>query len=163
MYNVDSNLKPHLSLKLMVNRINVVVGLLEVQNQQQLRFGALDSTIHIDEKPLKIRLCPGNEYPGDDTAQHNSHIPKIMFLAAIGKPHNLPDATEFDGNIGIWPFVGEVEAQRSSQNRARGTTELKGANVTAEDFLKMVTKRGGLLEKKGGEMTGNSFPIVVTH
>ena len=30
----------------------------------------------------------------------------------------------------------EVEAQRSLNNRAKGTTELKAVNVTAEDFLK---------------------------
>ena len=69
-----------------------------------------------------------------------------MFLAAIGKPHTLPDGTAFDGKIGIWPFAEEVEAQRSSKKRTRGTIELKGVNVTAEDFLKMVTKRGGLLD-----------------
>ena len=75
MYNVDSYLKPHLSLKQMVNRINYVVGLLEVHNQHIRRFGTHELTIHIDEKwfyvvPLKrkIRLYPGDEYPGDDTA-----------------------------------------------------------------------------------------------
>ena len=41
-----------------------------------------------------------NKYPEDNTDQHNkSHIPKIMFLAAIGKPHMLPDKIKFVGKI----------------------------------------------------------------
>ena len=84
-------------------------------------------------------MYPGDDYPGDETAQHKSHIPRVLFLAAIGKPHAL---CEFDGKVGIWPFVEDVESQRSSKNRAQGTVELKGINVTA-DFFEMVTKRGG--------------------
>ena len=60
----------------------------------------------------KVRIYPEDEYPGDDTAQHKSHIPKIMFLAAIGKPHTLPDGTQFNGKIGIWPLTDNVEAAR---------------------------------------------------
>ena len=56
------------------------------------------------------------EYPGDDTTHHKSHIPKIMFLCAIGVPHTRPDGTESDGKIGIWPFVEEVPGQRASKN-----------------------------------------------
>ena len=105
----------------------------------------------------KIRLYPGDDYPGDDTAQHKSHIPKNMFLAAIGKPHTLPDGKDFDGKIGIWPFVEEREAQRLSKNRARGTIELRGVNVTAEDFLKMVTKRSGLVDTIKGSWLRSSI------
>ena len=153
MYNVVSYLKPHLSLKQMVRRINFVLALITSHNRHISTFGRYELTIDVDEKwfyvvPLKkkIRLYPGDEYPGDDTAQHKSHIPRIMFLAAVGKPHTLPDGTEFDGKIGIWPFVEDVEAQRSSKNRIQGTAELKGINVTAEDFFRMVIMRGGLLD-----------------
>ena len=116
MYNVDSYLKPHLTIKQMINRVKFVLALLRNHNQSVSTFGDQNLTIDIGEKwfyvvPMKrtIRMCPEDEYPGDDTAQHKSHIPKIMFLAAIGKPHTLPDGTQFNGKIGIWPFIENVE------------------------------------------------------
>ena len=69
-----------------------------------------------------------------------------MFLAAIGKPHTLPDGTEFSGKVGIWPFVENVEAARGSKNRPHGTLETKGANVHADSFYNMVVRRVGLLD-----------------
>ena len=57
-----------------------------------------------DPKMYPVDEYPGDtvdEYPMDDTAQHKSHIPKIMFLAAIVKPHMLSDGTQFNGIIGI--------------------------------------------------------------
>ena len=50
----------------------------------------------------KIRLYPGDDYPGNDTAQHKSHIPKITVLAAYSEPHSFPDETTFEGKVGIW-------------------------------------------------------------
>ena len=38
----------------------------------------------------------------------------------------------------VMPFVEDVEAQRSSTNRVQGTVELKGINVTPEDFFQRV-------------------------
>ena len=106
MYNVDSYLKPHLTIKQMVNRVKFVLALLGSHNQSVSTLGDQKLTIDIDEKwfyvvPMKrnIRMYPEDEYPGDDTAQHKSHIPKIVFLAAIGKPHTLPDGTQFIGKI----------------------------------------------------------------
>ena len=46
-------------------------------------------------------MYPGDDYPSDDTAQHQSHIPIMMFLATVGKPHTLPDGAEFDGKVGL--------------------------------------------------------------
>ena len=91
-------------------------------------------------------MYPEDEYPGDDTAQHKSHNPKFMFLAAIGKPHTLPDGTQFNGKIGIWPFTENVEAARGSKNHSRGTMEIRGVNASATSFYNMVIKRGGLLD-----------------
>ena len=91
-------------------------------------------------------MYPEDEYPGDDTAQHKSHIPKIMFLAAIGKPHTLPDGTQCNGKIGTWPFTKSVEAARWSKSHSRGTMEVRGVNASTTLFCNMVIKRGGLLD-----------------
>ena len=153
MYNVDSYLKPHLTMKQMVNRVKFALALLSSHNRSVSTFGDQNLTIDIDEKwfyvvPMKrkIRMYPEDEYPGDDTAQHKSHTPKIMFLAAIGKPHMLPDGTQFNGKIGIWPFTEHVEAARWSKIRSRGTMEIRGVNASATLSYNMVIKRGGLLD-----------------
>ena len=175
MYNVDSHLKPHLSLRHMVKRVQFVHALLTGHNQATSTFDDFNLTIDIDEKwfyvvPMKrkIRMYPEDEYPGDDTPQHKAHIPKIMFLAAIGKPHTLPDGTEFSGKVGIWPFVENVEAARESKNRPRGTLETKGANVDADSFYNMVVKRGGLLDSikrklRAAKHLQIQFALMVPH
>ena len=65
----------------MVNRVKFVLPV--------STYGDQNLTIDIDNKwfyvvPMKrkIQMYPDDECPGDDTAQHMSHIPKIMFLAA---------------------------------------------------------------------------------
>jgi hypothetical protein len=45
-----------------------------------------------------------------------------MFLCALARPRFDDNGNcTFDGKIGMWPFVEEVEAQRRSENRPRGT------------------------------------------
>ena len=52
-----------------------------------------------------------------------------MFLAAVGRHHKRPNGTHFCGLVGVWPFVREGIAARSSKNRAGGETELKLVSV----------------------------------
>ena len=62
-----------------------------------------------------------------------------MFLTAVAKPrYNEDGEMTFDGKLGIWLFVVQTEAQRTSQNRDRGTIELKPVKVTrpvCRDYL----------------------------
>ncbi len=45
-----------------------------------------------------------------------------MFLCALARPRFDDNGNcTFDEKIGMWPFVEEVEAQRRSDNRPRGT------------------------------------------
>ena len=46
-------------------------------------------------------MFPGDDYPGDDTVHHKSHVPKIKFLCAVGIPPHRPDGSFFDGKIGV--------------------------------------------------------------
>ena len=90
MYIEDSYLIPHLIVKQMVNRVKFVLALLSSHNQSVSTFGDRNVTIDIDEKWLylvpmtqKIRMYSYDEYPGDCTAQHKSHNPKIMILVVV--------------------------------------------------------------------------------
>ena len=50
MYNVDSYLKPHLTIKQMVNRVKFALALLGGHNQSVCTFGDQNLTIDEDEK-----------------------------------------------------------------------------------------------------------------
>jgi hypothetical protein len=84
----------------------------------------------------KIYLVEGEEAPQSKT-RHKGHIIKVMFLAAVARPHfdDVTGESLFDGKIGICPFVEEKAAQRASANRPRGTPELRSVCVTAEHYL----------------------------
>ena len=44
-----------------------------------------------------------------------------MFLTPVAKRrYNEDGEMTFDGKLGIWPFMVETEAQRTSQNRDGG-------------------------------------------
>jgi hypothetical protein len=44
----------------------------------------------------------------------------------------------FDGKLGIWPFVSEEPAQRTSKNRAAGTIEIKPVSVDRDTYRAML-------------------------
>ncbi|RLO05892.1 hypothetical protein DYB28_004488, partial [Aphanomyces astaci] len=91
-----------------------------------------------------------------------SGIPKTAILRHMKEPHGLAARTSqlkplltddnmlerlwfavsfkqiFDGKIGIWPFVEEVAAVRSSKNRPKGTLELAPQSVNADGYQDMV-------------------------
>jgi hypothetical protein len=108
--------------------------------------------VHIDEKwfyvvrlKRKVRLRPEDDLPKAITAQHKSHIPKVMLLSAIGVPQDvlLPDGTthHFDGKIGIFCFGNYTPAKRRSKNRAAGALVYNDIPVTSQSYLEMLTKQ----------------------
>jgi hypothetical protein len=79
-----------------MKRLRFVLSKIEHVNKGNYWFIQLKNVIHADEKWFflvkmqnKIRMYPGDDYPGDDTVHHKSHIPKIMFLCGIGTPHEI--------------------------------------------------------------------------
>ncbi|KAK9671894.1 hypothetical protein RND81_12G062300 [Saponaria officinalis] len=66
-----------------------------------------------------------------------------MFMAAVARPRYSEDGVVlFDGKIGIFPFICEVEAMRSSKNREKGILEVKLIESITKDIVKQC-----LLEK----------------
>jgi hypothetical protein len=103
-------------------------------------FDGFYNRIHLDEKWFyifeenqRMLLVPGETAP-HRTCKSKRFIRKIMFLCAIARPRFDQETNEciFDGKIGIWPFIEEVEAQRSSRNRPRGMLEIKAIDVNRD-------------------------------
>ncbi|VFQ93768.1 unnamed protein product [Cuscuta campestris] len=99
--------------------------------------------IHIDEKWFEITKKNTTFYALPEepdpyrTTQSKSFIPKIMFLAAVGRPrYGEGGDVLWDGKIGIFPFTFEQEAQRSSKNRPAGTLETKAEPTVNRDVMK---------------------------
>jgi tRNA uridine 5-carbamoylmethylation protein Kti12 len=102
----------------------------------KMYFDSCEFEVHLDEKWFYITqveqavyLTEGETAPYRHT-QHKSHIPKVMFLCAVGRPKfNEAGNCLFDGKIGIWPFTIKEAAKRKSNNRDKGTLVTKPINV----------------------------------
>ena len=124
-------LAPSLSSKQRCQRLEFIFGLMEHRGNGLMQFKK-EIRIHVDEKwffvqelKQKVRYLPCEERPKEKTVIHKSHIEKIMFLAAIGRPETFViDGVShyWDGKIGIFPFVQWAPAKRNSKNRVRYTS-----------------------------------------
>jgi hypothetical protein len=120
----------------------------QVTAQANFLYDDFYKTIHLDEKwffisqeKFRYYLVHG-EKPPVRKVKHKSHILKIMFLAAVARPRfNAAGECTFDGKIGIWPFVKQVAAQRTSVNRPAGTLETKSVSVTGAVYLDYVINK----------------------
>jgi hypothetical protein len=134
-------IKPFLTDGNKIARLNFAKSFVNPQTQ---RFDAMYDYVHIDEKwfyTTKINanyyLVPG-ETPPHRTCKSKRYITKVMFMCAVARPRWDHGANRhFDGMIGIWPFIYQEPAKRSSKNRPKGTMETKDElNIsTANMFL----------------------------
>ena len=117
-------------------------------NMDPGKFGYYDGfydQIHADEKwffvsweKQRIYLSEGEIGP-HRTVSHKSHIEKVMFLSAVACPrYDENGVCIFDGKIGIWPFVKQAVAQRSSVNRPAGTIMTTCVTVTKAVYKAMI-------------------------
>ncbi|CAH9095869.1 unnamed protein product [Cuscuta epithymum] len=106
-------------------------------------FSGMYNVIHIDEKwfymsqkTQKFYLFPWEEEPYR-SCQNKNFIGKVMFLAAVARPHisNLGEVL-WDGKIGIFPFTEVVYAQRRSCNREAGTPETKSLQCVTQQVIR---------------------------
>jgi len=123
------------------------------------RFKDQLNTVHIDESWFylvkvsnRIRTMPGVVVPDNPTTQHKSHITKVMFVVAFGRPQRRPDGTWFDGKIGCWPMTKRVLTQRNSINRPRGVLETKIKNVDAVAYQDVFTRHNGVFATMKNKM-----------
>jgi hypothetical protein len=84
----------------------------------------MDNIVHIDEKWFYLTresqhcyLLPSENLP-HRTATNKTNILKVMFLVAVARPHfDSTGAVLLDGKVGLWPFITQRPADRSSKNR----------------------------------------------
>ncbi|KAE8790025.1 putative transposase [Hordeum vulgare] len=136
---VSSTVKPYLKPKNRIARLKFCISMLDelwISTPCPL-FKPMTDMIHIDEKWFDMTRVKNTYYllPHEPTPERpvpNSNcIGKVMFLTVVAKPrYNDDGEVIFDGKIGTWAFVEEKAAVRTSQNRARGTIELKNVKVT---------------------------------
>lgn len=142
-----SYVKPLLTAQNRIDRVRFSISHIQ-ENIPNMPFVNMKNIVHIDEKWFYLTrvknqfyMCPEEELPQRAT-KSKRFIPKVMFLAAVARPrYDFHSKKYFDGKIGIWPFVHEVEAKRNSRNRPAGTMETKPLNVSAEVFTKLITTK----------------------
>lgn len=146
-------LAPSLSNKQRFQRMDFVLSLIEHRGHGSFQFRK-EVRIHVDEKwffvqelKQKVRYLPCEERPKERTVIHKSHIEKIMFLAAIGRPETFEvDGVShyWNGKIGIFPFVKWAPAKRNSKNRVKGTPVMEDISVDSVAYYDLMTREGGL-------------------
>ncbi|KAK9697940.1 hypothetical protein RND81_08G071200 [Saponaria officinalis] len=84
----------------------------------------------------KFYMLPNEPRP-HRACQSKRFISKIMFMEAVARPRYDKDGVVlFDGKIGIFPFIYEAEALRSSKNREKGTLEVKPIESITKEIIK---------------------------
>uniref|UniRef100_H3GF36 DUF7769 domain-containing protein n=1 Tax=Phytophthora ramorum TaxID=164328 RepID=H3GF36_PHYRM len=112
---------------------------------ESMLYDNMLNTVHVDEKIFYITqptrrflLLPGEEAPAR-RLRSKRFITRVMFLSAVGRPRYDPSTHQvFDGKLGIWPFVEQVPAQRSSARRPAGTIITKEISVTKTSYRYML-------------------------
>ncbi|KAG2926031.1 hypothetical protein C6341_g16405 [Phytophthora cactorum] len=110
-----------------------------------LLFNNMYDTIHVDEKLFDLTavrrryyLLPGEEAPHRQV-RSKRFITKVMMLAGVARPRwNAVSGFYFDGKLGIWPFIVQEPAVRSSSRRPAGTMITKEGRVNKGTYRKML-------------------------
>jgi hypothetical protein len=143
----SNSLKPFLKEKNKKDRLEFCMSMIDERTRGDAapRFTNMHNMVHIDEKWFYMTKKNRNYYllPEEDVTiravQNKNCIGKVMFLTAIARSRfekadrfDKADHVTFSGKIGIWPFVKEIPAARKSDNRPKGTLELKSIKVNRD-------------------------------
>lgn len=142
----SNTLKPLLKEENKRSRLQWCISMLDWHTlPNEPKFVDMRNIVHIDEKwfntTKKTRTFYLVHWEDDPyrPVQNKNSIDKVMFLAAVARPrYNEEGICTFDGKIGLWPFTKKEPAQRTSQNRPRGTLATKTIKVdrdTVRSFL----------------------------
>ncbi|KAL6622613.1 hypothetical protein ACP70R_032492 [Stipagrostis hirtigluma subsp. patula] len=116
----SNTLKPYLRDDSKMARLQYCVSMLHGTTlENQPKFIDMKNIIHIDEKwfnttkkAQKFYMLPEEEDPLR-TIHNKNAIPKCMLLCAVAPPRYDDAGTcYFDGKLGIWPFVRQVNQHK---------------------------------------------------
>ena len=154
-----SYVKPLLSDKNVVQRVLKALDQVDlsvvhrINEREFFKLKDLRKLLFLDEKWFyiaqekeRVRVANGDSNPPSHAVHHKSHIPKLMFEELVGYPQVGPRGELFNGKPGILVFADEIDAQRSSRNRPRGTPELHEYQVNSATFLDLMVREGGVLD-----------------
>ncbi|KAI5400539.1 uncharacterized protein LOC127096114 [Lathyrus oleraceus] len=136
-----NTLKPYLKEDNMIARLRFCLSMIDKNSlPHDPKFISMHNIVFIDEKWFYITRNKVTNYLHVDeeephrTCKSKKFISKVMFLCAVTRPRFDNEENEtYSGKIGIFPFVYEQPARRSSVNRVAGTIETKPiASVTRE-------------------------------
>jgi hypothetical protein len=147
----SSPVLPYLTEPAKLIRLMYAAERIEAMEDGTYKYKGAFDEIHVDEKwffitPITQRLYLSEREARESLpkrrVKHKSHILKVMFLAAVARPR-FNDAGEcvFDGKLGFWPVVAQVQAQRNSVNRPAGTWETKSVNMTKEVYTDFICNK----------------------
>lgn len=158
-----SYIKPTLTLMQKIKRITFILHKLEdpklaedylsdkvnYNGEYQFKFKSFKNIVWVDEAwfylkhiQLPMKRLPDCPRFKDDTTASKTHIPKVMFLMAVGLPQQraYQSADVFNGRLGIWPIVKEVPAKRNSKNRPKGAIENKPLAMVGPEYANILIK-----------------------
>jgi hypothetical protein len=108
-------------------------------------FKTMSNIVFIDEKWFYMNKKNTNYYllPEEDepyrACQSKKFIGKVMFLGAIARPRfDAEWNVTFYGKIGIFPFVIQEPAKRTSVNRVAGTLVTKPITSVNREVSKKI-------------------------
>lgn len=112
-------------------------------------FKSMNNIIHVDEKWFYMSKKSNHYYllsHEEDpyrTCKSKNFITKVMFLVAVARPRfDLQGNELFSKKIGVFPFVTQELAKRTSSNKVAGTLETKAMTSVNRDVI-----RSFLIEK----------------
>jgi hypothetical protein len=161
-------IKPILKEENKISRLEFCLSMLEGIPDDPM-FKSMQNIIHIDEKWFYMSKQSNNYYllPNEDephrTCKSKNFISKVMFLTAITRPLFDSEGNEiFSGKIGIFPFVIQEPAKRTSVNRVAGTMETKAITSIKREVVRsfLIDKvLPAIREKRPREKLGSTIFI----
>ncbi|XP_074265531.1 uncharacterized protein LOC141587969 [Silene latifolia] len=113
------------------------------RNSGVAKFKDMSLQIHIDQKWFYITKTIDSFYileeeePPYRSCHSKRFITKVMFICAVCKPlYGDNGELIFNGKLGIFPFIKEVPAARTSKNRQAGTLETKPTTSLTKQVIK---------------------------
>ncbi|ETV72327.1 hypothetical protein H257_12488 [Aphanomyces astaci] len=164
----SSYVKPLLTEVNMVARVEHCLRFLRVMPGGGRVFENMHDYVHVDEKWFFLTKVNRRFYVYDDeelalrSVKSKRFITKVMFLAAVARPRYDHHAKkEFDGKIGIWPFVEHTLAKRTSKNRARGAPVITPQTVDSGVYQAAILDKATPAIKAKFPRTSQSSEIYI--
>ncbi|ETV74119.1 hypothetical protein H257_11084 [Aphanomyces astaci] len=117
-------------------------------NANVYRDSNMHDIVHVDEKWFYLTRVKKKFYVYDDeevaarSVKSKNFITKVIFLAAVARPRYDPAIKkDFDGKIGIWPFVEIVAAKRKRINREKRTPVTVPQNVNGGVYKEFMLQK----------------------